>query len=468
MYFVLKNTFGLAKRLLLMSTPYSLLPISYLRFLLLTLALSSVTFAEDWAHFNTADETVLAELERVFSQEPYIKALNAADQLKATAGTALVPSGDSFVPLKYAVALGRNRSLTAQERAIYQSRYESTAAELYRQAIAREDLSARMAALWQVYKQYPAARSAQTALDNLSEYFYQAGQYEPSLRALDELASAPCYDSSALPIEQLNARRLLCLFGKCSLRSGTAFEKEQAALKEQLADFQQRYPNAVGSMGGKKVDLNAFLADAFSRIAPADTSDSAQTSPKSAYRVDAAGLWRTGAGQEPELLAEDGAPDSVKALYNGSFDNAFVLGDGLIFARIGTPNAYENPNRRAPLELGNRLVCVDSRQFNALAWEKSSSNANSRWLVPLHYDSGRLYAVEVQTATAAYELTVVCMDAASGMELFSTRLLSTPHKPTVSFSFESPFTFQLTVEKDADSRAQFEINRTTGEIESLK
>ncbi len=430
--------------------------------------MTSVTFAEDWAHFNTADETVLAELERVYSQEPYIKALNAADQLKATAGAVLVPSGDSFVPLKYAVALGRNRSLTAQERTIYQSRYESTAAELYRQAIAREDLSARLAALWQVYKLYPAARASQTALDNLSEYFYQAGQYEPSLSALDELASAPCYDSSALPHEQLNARRLLCLFGKCSLLSGTAFEKEQAALKEQLADFKQRYPNAVGSMGGKKVDLNAFLADAFARIAPAEKNDSAQDSPKSAYRVDASGLWRTGAGQEPELLAEDGAPDSVKALYNGSFDNACVTGDGLIFARIGTPDAYENPNRRAPLELGNRLVCVDSRQFDALAWEKSPSSANSRWLAPLHYDSGRLYAVEVQTTTAAYELTVVCMDAASGMELFRTRLLSTPHKPTVTFSFDSPFTFTLTVEKDADNRAQFEISRTTGEIESLK
>ena len=430
--------------------------------------MTSVTFAEDWAHFNTADETVLAELDRVYSQEPYIKALNAADQLKATAGTALVPSGDSFIPLKYAAALGRNRSLTAQERAIYQSRYESTAAELYRQAIAREDLSARMAALWQVYKLYPAARVAQTALDNLSEYFYQAGQYEPSLHALDELASAPCYDSSALPPAQLNARRLLCLFGKCSLLSGTAFEKEQANLKEQLADFNRRYPRAVGSMGGKKVDLNAFLANAFARLAPAEKNDSAETSPKSAYRVDADGLWQTTSDGQPELLAEDDAPDSVKALYNGSFDNACVTGDGLIFARIGTPDAYENPNRRAPLELGNRLVCVDSRQFDALSWEKSPSSANSRWLAPLHYDAGRLYAVEVQTTTAAYELTVVCMDAASGMELFRTRLLSTPHKPTVSFSFDSPFTFQLTVEKDADNRAAFEINRTTGEIESLK
>ena len=407
-------------------------------------------------------------MDRVFSQEPYIKALNAADQLKATSGNTLVPYGDSFVPLKYAVALGRNRSLTAQERAIYQSRYDSTASALYRQAIAREDLSARMAALWQVYKLYPAARSAQTALDNLSEYFYQAGQYEPSLSALDELASAPCYDSSALPHEQLNARRLLCLFGKCSLLSGTAFEKEQDALKKQLADFKQSYPRAVGSMGGKKVDLNAFLADAFARIAPAEKNNSSETEPKRAYRVDAAGLWRTTSGQEPELLAEDGAPDSVKALYNGSFDNAFVTGDGLIFARIGTPDAYENPNRRAPLELGNRLVCVDSRQFDALAWEKSPSSANSRWLAPLHYDAGRLYAVEVQTTTAAYELIVVCMDAASGMELFRTRLLSTPHKPTVTFHFDSPFTFQLTVEKDADNRAAFEINRTTGEIESLK
>ena len=407
-------------------------------------------------------------MERIFSQEPYIKALNAADQLKATAGTALVPSGDSFIPLKYAAALGRNRSLTAQERAIYQSRYESTASVLYRQAIAREDLPARMAALWQVYKLYPAARASQTALDNLSEYFYQAGQYEPSLHALDELASAPCYDASSLPLEQLNARRLLCLFGKCSLLSGTAFEEEQNNLKEQLADFKQRYPRAVGSMGGKKVDLNAFLADSFARIAPAEKSDSAQTSPKSAYRVDASGLWRTTSDSQPELLAEDGAPDSVKALYNGSFDNACVTGDGLIFARIGTPDAYENPNRRAPLELGNRLVCVDSRQFDALAWEKSPSSANSRWLAPLHYDSGRLYAVEVQTTTAVYELTVVCMDAASGMELFKTRLLSTPHKPTVSFRFDSPFTFTLTVEKDADNRAEFEINRTTGEIERLK
>ncbi|MBQ2619866.1 MAG: hypothetical protein IJF84_00845 [Thermoguttaceae bacterium] len=118
--------------------------------------------------------------------------------------------------------------------------------------------------------------------------------------------------------------------------------------------------------------------------------------------------------------------------------------------------------------MGNRLVCVDSRQFDALSWEKSPSSANSRWLAPLHYDAGRLYAVEVQTTTAAYELTVVCMDAASGMELFRTRLLSTPHKPTVKFSFDSPFTFKLTVEKDADNRAAFEINRTTGEIESLK
>lgn len=430
--------------------------------------MTSVTFAEDWAHFNTADETVLAELDRIYSQEPYIKALNAADQLKTTAGTALVPIGDSFVPLKYAAALGRNRSLTVQERAIYQSRYESTAAELYRQAIAKEDFQDRTPALWQVYKLYPAARASQTALDNLSEYFYQAGQYEPSLRALDELASAPCYDSSSLPHEQLNARRLLCLFGKCSLLSGTAFEKEQDALKKQLADFKQRYPRAVGSMGGKKVDLNAFLADAFARIAPAEKNNSSETEPKRAYRVDAAGLWRTGAGQEPELLAEDGAPDSVKALYNGSFDNAFVTGDGLIFARIGTPDAYPNPNRRSPLELSNRLVCVDERQFDALAWEKSPSDSNSRWLAPLHYDYGRLYAIEVHTTQSAYELTLVCMDAASGMELFRTRLLSTPHKPTVTFHFDSPFTFTLTVEKDADHRATFEINRTTGEIESLK
>ena len=407
-------------------------------------------------------------MERVFSQEPYIKALNAADQLKATAGTALVPNGDSFIPLKYAVALGRNRSLTVQEKTIYQSRYESTAAELYRQAIAREDLSARMAALWQVYKLYPAARAAQTALDNLSEYFYVTGQYEPSLNVLDELASAPCYDASVLPLEQLNARRLLCLFGKCSLLSGTAFEKEQAALKEQLADFQQRYPRAVGSMGGKKVELNAFLADAFARIAPAEKSDSSETEPKRAYRVDAAGLWRTGTDGQPELLAEDDSPDSVKTLYSGSFNSAVVTGDGLIFAVVGTPEAYPNPNRRSPLELSNRLVCVDSRQFDALAWEKSPSSANSRWLAPLHYDYGRLYAVEVKTTTASYELTVVCMDAASGMELYRTRLLSTPHKPTVKFSFDSPFTFQLTVEKDADHRAEFEINRTTGEIESLK
>lgn len=407
-------------------------------------------------------------MDRVYSQEPYIKALNAADQLKATSGSVLVPSGGQFIPLKYAVALGRNRSLTAQERAIYQSRYESTAAELYRQAIAKEDFQDRTLALWQVYKLYPAARAAQTALDNLSEYFYVTGQYEPSLKVLDELATAPCYDASVLPPEQLNARRMLCLFGKCSLLSGTAFEKEQDALKKQLADFKQRYPNAVGSMGGKKVDLNAFLASAFARLAPAEKSDSAQTEPKSAYRVDVAGLWRTGAGQEPELLAEDGAPDSVKALYNGSFDNACVTGDGLIFAIVGTPEAYENPNRRPPLELDNRLVCVDSRQFDALAWEKSPSSANSRWLAPLHYESGRLYAVEVQTTTAAYELTVVCMDAASGMELFRTRLLSTPYKPSVTFRFDFPFTFQLTVEKDADHRATFEINRTTGEIESLK
>ena len=186
------------------------------------------------------------------------------------------------------------------------------------------------------------------------------------------------------------------------------------------------------------------------------------------YRVDAEGLWRIGAGQEPELLAEDGAPDSVKALYNGSFNNACVTGDGLIFARIGTPDAYENPNRRSPLELGNRLVCVDSRQFDALAWEKSPSSANSRWLAPLHYEFGRLYAVEVQTTTSTYELTIVCMDAASGMELFRTRLLSTPHKPTVGFRFNSPFTFTLTVQKDADNRAEFEISRTTGEIERLK
>ncbi len=429
--------------------------------------MTSVTYAEDWAHFNTADETVLAELERVYSQEPYIKALNAADQLKATAGTALVPSNGQFVPLKYAVAPGRNRSLTAQEKAIYQSRYESTAAELYRQAIAREDLSARMAALWQVYKLYPAARASQTALDNLSEYFYQAGQYEPSLRALDELASAPCYDSSALPLEQLNARRLLCLFGKCSLLSGTAFEEEQAALKEQLADFKQRYPNAVGSMGGKKVDLSAFLAEAFSRLAPADENTSAD-SPKTGYKVDASGLWRTMSEKEPELLTEDDSPDSVKALYSGSFDSAVVTGDDLIFAVVGTPEAYPNPNRRSPLELSNRIVCVDERQFDALAWEKSPSDSNSRWLAPMYYDYGRLYSVEVQTTTASYELTVVCMDAASGMELYRTRLLSTPHKPTVSFRFDSPFTFQLTVEKDADHRAEFEINRTTGEIESLK
>ncbi len=406
-------------------------------------------------------------MDRVYSQEPYIKALNAADQLKATSGATLVPRGGQFIPLKYAVALGRNRSLTAQERAIYQSRYESTAAELYRQAIVREDLSARMAALWQVYKLYPATHAAQTALDNLSEYFYQAGQYEPSLRALDELASAPCYDSSALPHEQLNARRLLCLFGKCSLLSGTAFEKEQDALKKQLADFKQRYPRAVGSMGGKKVDLNAFLAEVFSRLAPADEKASADA-PKTGYKVDASGLWRTMSEKEPELLAEDDSPDSVKALYSGSFDSAVVTGDGLIFAVVGTPEAYPNPNRRSPLELSNRLVCVDSRQFDALAWEKSPSSANSRWLAPMYYDYGRLYAIEVHTTQSSYELTLVCMDAASGMELYRTRLLSTPHKPSVTFRFDSSFTFQLTVEKDADHRASFEITRTTGEIESLK
>ena len=406
-------------------------------------------------------------MERVFSQEPYIKALNAADQLKATAGSVLVPSSGQFVPLKYAVALGRNRSLTVQERAIYQSRYESTAAELYRQAIAKEDLSARMAAVWQVYKLYPAARAAQTALDNLSEYFYVTGQYEPSLNVLDELASAPCYDANALPPAQLNARRLLCLFGKCSLLSRTAFEKEQANLKEQLAEFEKRYPRAVGSMGGKKVDLNAFLVEAFSRLAPADENTPAD-SPKTGYKVDASGLWRTMLEKEPELLAEDDSPDSVKALYNGSFDNAFVTGDGLIFARIGSPEAYPNPNRRSPLELSNRIVCVDERQFDALAWEKSPSDSNSRWLAPMHYDYGRLYAIEVHTTQSSYELTLVCMDAASGMELFRTRFLSTPYKPTVSFRFDSPFTFQLTVEKDADHRAAFEINRTTGEIESLK
>ena len=406
-------------------------------------------------------------MERVFSQEPYIKALNAADQLKATAGSVLVPSGDSFVPLKYAVALGRNRLLTSQEKAIYQSRYESTAAELYRQAIAKEDLSARMAALWQVYKLYPSARAAQTALDNLSEYFYVTGQYEPSLNVLDELASAPCYDANALPPAQLNARRLLCQFGKCSLLSGTAFEKEQATLKEQLAEFEKRFPRAVGSMGGKKVDLNAFLAEAFSRLAPADENTSAD-SPKTGYKVDASGLWRTMLEKEPELLAEDDSPDSVKTLYSGSFNSAVVTGDGLIFAVVGTPEAYPNPNRRSPLELSNRIVCVDERQFDALAWEKSPSDSNSRWLAPMYYDYGRLYAIEVHTTQSAYELTLVCMDAASGMELFRTRLLSTPHKPSVTFRFDSPFTFQLTVEKDADHRATFEINRTTGEIESLK
>lgn len=406
-------------------------------------------------------------MERVFSQEPYIKALNAADQLKATTGSVLVPSSGQFVPLKYAVSLGRNRSLTAQERAIYQSRYESTAAELYRQAIAKEDLSARMAALWQVYKLYPAARAAQTALDNLSEYFYVTGQYEPSLNVLDELASAPCYDANALPPAQLNARRLLCLFGKCSLLSRTAFEKEQANLKEQLAEFEKRFPRAVGPMGGKKVDLNAFLAEAFSRLAPADENTSADA-PKTSYKVDASGLWRTMSEKEPELLTEDDSPDSVKALYSGSFDSAVVTGDGLIFAVVGTPEAYPNPNRRSPLELSNRIVCVDERQFDALAWEKSPSDSNSRWLAPMYYDYGRLYAIEVHTTQSSYELTLVCMDAASGMELFRTRLLSTPYKPTVSFRFDSPFTFQLTVEKDADHRAAFEINRTTGEIESLK
>ena len=407
-------------------------------------------------------------MDRVYSQEPYIKALNAADQLKATAGSVLVPRGDSFVPLKYAVALGRNRSLTTPEKAIYHSRYESTAATFYRQAIDKEYLSDRMAALWQVYKLYPAAPSAQKTLDNLSEYFYVTGQYEPSLNVLDELASAPCYDASDLPPAQLNARRLLCLFGKCSLLSGTAFEKEQAALKEQLADFKQRYPNAVGSMGGKKVDLNAFLADAFSRIAPADEKAPLADSPQTGYKVDASGLWRTTSEKEPELLAEDDAPDSVKALYSGSFDSAVVTGDGLIFAVVGTPEAYPNPNRRSPLELSNRLVCVDERQFDALAWEKSPSDSACRWLAPMHYDYSRLYAIEVHTTQSSYELTLVCMDAASGMELYRTRLLSTPHKPTVSFRFDSPFTFALTVEKDADHRAVFEINRTTGEIESLK
>lgn len=406
-------------------------------------------------------------MERVYSQEPYIKALNAADQLKATAGATLVPRGGQFIPLKYAVALGRNRSLTVQEKAIYQSRYESTAAELYRQAIAKEDLSARMAALCQVYKLYPAARAAQTALDNLSEYFYVTGQYEPLLNVLDELATAPCYDASALPPAQLNARRLLCLFGKCSLLSGTAFEKEQAALKAQLTEFEKRFSRAVGSMGGKKVDLNAFLAEAFSRLAPADENTSAD-SPKTGYKVDASGLWRTMSEKEPELLAEDDSPDSVKALYSGSFDSAVVTGDGLIFAVVGTPEAYPNPNRRSPLELSNRIVCVDSRQFDTLAWEKSPSDSNSRWIAPMYYDYGRLYAIEVHTTQSSYELTLVCMDAASGMELYRTRLLSTPYKPTVCFRFDSPFTFQLTVEKDADHRAEFEINRTTGEIESLK
>lgn len=405
-------------------------------------------------------------MERVYSQEPYIKALNAADQLKATAGATLVPRGGQFIPLKYAVALGRNRSLTVQEKAIYQSRYESTAAELYRQAIAKEDLSARMAALCQVYKLYPAARAAQTALDNLSEYFYVTGQYEPLLNVLDELATAPCYDASALPPAQLNARRLLCLFGKCSLLSGTAFEKEQAALKAQLTEFEKRFSRAVGSMGGKKVDLNAFLAEAFSRLAPADENTSAD-SPKTGYKVDASGLWRTMSEKEPELLAEDDSPDSVKALYSGSFDSAVVTGDGLIFAVVGTPEAYPNPNRRSPLELSNRIVCVDSRQFDTLAWEKSPSDSNSRWIAPMYYDYGRLYAIEVHTTQSSYELTLVCMDAASGMELYRTRLLSTPHKPTVRWESKRPFTVSLTVQHE-NNRAILEINRKTGEIEELK
>ena len=445
----------------------SLFPIPYSLIILLTFALTSVTFAEDWAHFNTADETVLAETDRIYRQESYLKALNAADQLKANAGSVLVSRDGQFVPIKYALALGRNRSLTVEERAIYQSRYEATAAEFYRQAIDREYLSDRMAALWQVYKLYPAAPSAQKALDNLSEYFYVTGQYEQSLTVLDELASAPCYDSSAFPPAELNARRMLCRFGKCSLLSRTAFAEEKDALKDQLAEFEKLYPKAVGVMGGKKTDLNAFLAAAFSRLAPADEKATSTSAPKTSYKVDASGLWRTAPEKEPELILEDDAPDSVKALYSGSFNSAVVTGDGLIFAVVGTPEAYSNPNRRAPLELGNRLVCVDSRQFDALAWEKSPSNANSRWLAPLHYDSGRLYAVEVQTTTAAYELTVVCMDAASGMELFRTRLLSTPHKPTASWESNRPFTVSLTIQHE-NNRAVLEINRTTGEIESLK
>ena len=438
--------------------------------LILTVVLLSDVLAQQWAHFNTADDVILTQIDRIYNMEPYDSAIIVADQLKAHSGSVLVPCNNQFVPLKYALATARNRSLTAEELAIYRSRYEWTAQELYRQAIACPDFQSRTAALWRVYKLYPATHSAQTALDNLSEYFYRTGDYEQSLRFLDLLSTLPSYESKELPPSQLAARRLLCQFGCCSLLSGDAYMTEKNALKERLAEFERSYPNAVGVMGGRKVDLYEFLTAAWNRLAPND-SNLVSTDSKSqpGYKVDASGLWRLSSlEQKPQLLVEDSAPDSVKALYQGSYDNASITGDGLIFACLGVPESYMNPNRRSPLELKNRLVCVDSRQFDAIAWEKEPSSPSSRWLTPMCYNSGRLYIVEVQTTQNAYELTLVCLDAASGMELFRTWLLSTSEKPTVHFLFYAPFTFYLTVEKDPANAVKFEIDRITGEIESVK
>lgn len=426
---------------------------------------------------NTAGESVTAAIQRVYLQSDYSKALDDAENICLTHGRELVWQNSRCVPVYTLVSSARKAVLTQEERKIYQARYESIARSQYQQAEAILNPEKQMYAYWNIYQRFPYTQTGVLALDNLAQYCYFSGDFASAKRFWTLLSSTENNSEAILSQAELQARLTLCEWETVfsSDRTEPISPEEISACEKRLADFRLAYSDARGRMGGKNVLLTDFLAQRYNDISKRTDNHLNQTQAKpekaSDFLVDARGLVRFTTPSEggvseqkkrEDVLFQDLAPATVKRQYRGAYELGVTSAQGLVFARIGTPEVWQNPNQRAPLELRNRLVCLDTRQGNIILWETLPADSLSRWASCLLYDSGNLYAVEVRSGIPN-EVYLCRLDAASGLPIWRKPLFTANNPFSFCLKKEGPFAIVLEVKSlNSPEKYVFYIDKYTG------
>ena len=434
---------------------------------------------------------VLDRLESLWSQLDGKLCSVSVGSTKSAGSTGSI---DWFIPVRYAFATGRNRTLTDAELNQYRARFDVQA-----DAIAGTNPStpAVLPTSWrQTIDLFPASTVAPERADFLAELYYQRGDYLAAIALWNRIIADPLFPLSTefLQTNEPDCPAIRDLFGpkiprSALLQSSDAEIEARVAWSwirwldsnaenrrginpdsrpdwlesinlsdvwKKIADrFQTRYAQAHGRMAGKSVVLADFLRQ--TRNGPPRSLKSATVAVPSAsesYTVDIQGIWQIFSGKTV-LIYKDETPEAIRNQYLPPTDSKptdskptgfkptgskptgskptdsllpnnifpYIITDGVVIARVGSPIIGQNLNRRTPDGLTNRLVCFDTNQGNTVRWERIPQSPAARWTGAGALIQRHLYVLEFQSGYPA-QLYLNCLDAASGELLWRRYLAS--------------------------------------------